>query len=74
MDDFIDFLGEDRVFSMLDCNMGYWQIPVADEDKDETTITSHEGIYKYVRIPYDLTNEAATFQRAIGMILAGVTW
>lgn len=24
MDDCVDFLGEATVFSMLDCNMGYW--------------------------------------------------
>jgi len=27
MDDCIDFLGEASVFSMLDSNSGYWQIP-----------------------------------------------
>ena len=32
MDDCIDSLGDASIFSTLDCNSGYWQIPVASED------------------------------------------
>jgi len=74
MDDCIDFLGEASVFSMPDCNSGYWQIPVAVEDQDKTTFTCHEGTNKYIRLPFGLTNAPATFQRAIDTILSGVKW
>jgi len=43
MDDCIDSLGDANVFSTLDCNSGYWQIPVAEQDRDKTTFTSHMG-------------------------------
>lgn len=74
MDDCIDFLDEATVLSMLDANAGYWQIPVAPEDRDKTTFTCHEGTYRYIRLPFGLTNAPATFQRAIDMILSGVKW
>lgn len=74
MDDCIDFLGDATVFSTLDCNSGYWQIPVADEDKDKTTFVCHEGAYRYIRLPFGLSNAPATFQRAIDMILGGLKW
>jgi len=74
MEDCIEFLSEASVFSMLDCESGYWQIPVAVEDQNKTTFTCHDGTYKYIRLPLGLTNAPATFQRAIGIILSGVKW
>ena len=43
MDECIDSLGNARVFSTLECNAGYWQIPVAEEDKQLTAFTCHSG-------------------------------
>ena len=74
MDDCIDFLRDAKVFSTLDCNSGYWQIPVADEDRDKTTFVCHEGAYRYIRPPFGLSNAPEPFQRAIGMILGGLKW
>ena len=34
MDDCIDLLRNEAVFTTSDCNSGYWQIPVALEDRD----------------------------------------
>jgi len=74
MDDCIDFLGDAKVLSTLDCNSGYWKIPVADEDRDKTTFVCHVGAYCYIRLPFGLSNAPATFQRAIDMILGGLRW
>ena len=71
MDDCIDFIGDAKVFSTLDCNSGYWQIPVADEDRDKTTFVCYEGAFRYIRLLFGLSNAPATFQRAIDMILGG---
>jgi len=72
MDDCIDFLGDAKVFSTLDCNSGYWRIPVADEDRDKTTFVCHEGAYRYIRLLFGLSNAPATIQRA--MNLGGLKW
>jgi RNase H-like domain found in reverse transcriptase/Reverse transcriptase (RNA-dependent DNA polymerase) len=74
MDECIDSLAEAVVFTTLDCNSGYWQIPVHPEDRDKTTFTSHYGIYRFLRLPFGLRNSPATFQRAIYIILSGVKW
>jgi len=35
-------MGAASVFSIMNCNSGYLQIPVAVEDQDETPFTCHE--------------------------------
>ena len=54
IDDCIDFLGDAKVVSTLDCNSGYWQIPVADEDRNKTTFVCREGAYRYICLPFGL--------------------
>ena len=74
MDDCIDSLGEAKIFSTLDFNCEYWQIPVAEEDRDKTTFISHVGTYRYLRMPFGLTNAPATFQRAVDILLSNMKW
>jgi Reverse transcriptase (RNA-dependent DNA polymerase) len=70
----MDSLGDARIFSTLDCNSGYWQIPVDPADRAKTTFTSHEGLYWFLRMPFGLRNAPVTFQRFVDITLAGLTW
>ena len=74
MDECIDSLGDATVFTTLDCNSGYWQVEVAEEDRDKTTSASHCGLYRFVRMTLGLKNASATFQRAADIILSRVKW
>jgi len=74
MDECIDSLGNTRVFSTLDRNSEFWQIPVAEEDKHLTAFPCHSGAWQCVRLPFVLCNASATYRRAMDMILAGVKW
>ena len=74
MDECIDSLGNARIFSTLDCNCGYWQIPLAAGDTDKTTFTCHEGTYRFLRMPFGLRNAPATFQRTVDIVLSGLKW
>ena len=74
MDDCLDSLGDAAVLTTLECNSGYWQIPVAPEDRDKTTFTTHMGTFRHLRMPFRLHGAPATFQRARNIILSRVRW
>ena len=74
MDECIDSMGEAQFFTALDANSGYWQIPVAKEDRDKKTFSCHAGCYRFKRMPFVLCNAPATFQRTLDILLAGLRW
>ena len=74
MDECIDSLGSANIFSTLDCNSGYWQLPIAERDQEKTTFTCHVGSYKFLPLPFRLRNAPATFQRAMDIILSSIRW
>ena len=74
MEDCLDILGEARLFTTLEALWGYWQVPIAELDRNETTFTSHMGTLRYKRMPFGLRNAPTTFQRALDIILSGVRW
>ena len=70
MDDCIDSLGSATIFSTLDCNAGYWQLPVAERDRQKTAFVCHSGLFQYIRMPFGLKNAPASFQRTLDILLA----
>jgi hypothetical protein len=74
MDECLDSLGDATIFSTLDCNSGYWQILMKEEDRNKTAFVTHCGVHQFKRMPFGLCNAPATFQRALDMILAKVKW
>ena len=74
MDECLDTLGNAKVFTTLDANSGYWQVPVAEDDRPKTAFTCHAGCFQFRRMPFGLCNAPATFQRTVDIILSQYRW
>ena len=70
----IDSLAGKKWFCTLDMNAGYWQIPVVDEDKEQTAFITRYGLFQFTRMPFRLSNSPATFQRVMHLVLSGLIW
>ncbi len=74
MDECNDSLGDAKFFTALDCNWGFWQIPIREQDRDKTTFTCHSGNFRIKKMPFRLTDAPAKFQPTIDIILARFKW
>ncbi|CAN8069114.1 unnamed protein product [Agarophyton chilense] len=74
MDECLDSLGKAVVFNTLEANSGYLKIPLAEDARALTTFTTHEGLFRFTRMPFGLKNAPATFQRVMDIILSRVKW
>ena len=74
VDDTLDALSGATWFSTLDFSDGYWQLEVAQEDREKTAFTTGQGLYQFRSMPMGLTNAPATFQRVMELVLKGLPW
>ncbi len=72
IDDCLDALQGAQYYSSMDVQSGFWQIPVAEEDKEKTAFASSFGLYHFNVMPFGLCNSPATFERLMENVLRGL--
>lgn len=70
--DFTYLLAGKKVFSTIDLNRAYQQLPVLNEHIDKTAIITPFGLFEFPRMCPGLKNAGQTFQRFIHQVLSGL--
>ena len=73
-DDILESLSGAQWFSHLDLLRGYWQIDVAEKDREKTAFATPDGLYQFHKLSFGLTNAPACFMRAMHLILRRLCW
>ena len=72
VDDILAQLAGARIFSKLDANSGFWQIPLAEKSRHLTTFITPFGRYCFNKMPFGISSAQEHFQRRMNDILNGL--
>lgn len=72
--DFTYRLADKKIFSTLDLNRAYQQLPVSQQDIEKTAIITPFGLFEFPRMCPGLKNAGQTFQRFIHEVLRGLDY
>ena len=68
-------LGGKLFRSALDLTSGFsWQIPLSRDSQEKTAFVVEDGQYFWLGCPFGLKNLSSSFQRAMNVMLAGLSW
>ena len=72
VDDILAQISGGKLFSKLDANSGFWQIPLAPKSRLLTTFLTPFGRYCFNKLPFGITSAPEHFQKRMSTILAGL--
>ena len=65
IDDMVSKISQYGIFSTVDLQSAYHQIPIKDGERHYTAFEACNGLYQFRRIPFGVTNGVACFQRVM---------
>ena len=72
MEEILDQVGQAKYITTLDLAKGYWQVPVAEEDRHKTAFITPGGLYQFKMMPFGLCGAPTMFQRMMDQVIRGL--
>ena len=72
IDDLVVLVNGATMFSKVDIVKAFHQIPIAEESRNLTTITTHKGLYRYKRLHMGIASASEIFTEKIREILSDI--
>lgn len=72
MDDIFSEMRGAIVFSTIDLANAYHQVLLAEESRDITAFITHEGLFRFLRVPYGLCSAPSAFSKLMSLVLKGL--
>ena len=72
IDDTLAQLARAAVFSKVDANSGFWQIPLADDSQLLTTFITPHSRYCFRKLPFGISSAPELYQWRMSQILSGL--
>lgn len=73
-EDNIGRLAGSKIYSVIDGQGAFHQIPMAEESKDVTSFSTPFGTYRFICMPFGLANAPSTYARLVRLALQGIPW
>ena len=72
LDDFKAAVNGSKYFSKIDLKQAYHQVELDPESRFITTFSTHEGLFRYKRLPYGTSSSVELFQNILQRNLSDI--
>jgi hypothetical protein len=72
VDDTLAQLVDAKVFTKLDANSGFWQVPLANNSRLLTTFITPLERYCFNKLPFEIASAPEVFQKRMNRVLRGL--
>ncbi|CAF3457424.1 unnamed protein product [Rotaria socialis] len=73
IDELLSRLNNGEKFTKFDLSHAYLQIELDEQSKSLVVINTPLGLFRYNRMPFDISNAPAIFQKIINQVIVGIS-